>query len=233
MLRAQKPNDSAPVRLLRYSRVKEALAQIEAGSDPNEVDENFHTAIHYAAVQGSWMAFEALVRHGADLTWRARHGETVFDYAFAGMVRANWKHWSQRQIRECRKMLQVLSERGLLTPAQQAVTALALNRWPEVQALLQAGLSPDATQPDWHYEIALLDQAQQVASMFSRSTAHKNSSLRRSNPTLLMWAAALGRFDLYQALVACGADESRIDGFGNTARDYLDFYRRKMNPAQP
>jgi len=42
-----------------------------------------------------------------------------------------------------------------------------------------------------------------------------------------MWAAALSRFDLYQSLVACGADESRTDAFGHTAKDYLDFYRRK------
>ena len=227
MPRQHQPDDLAPVRLLRYGRVKEALARIQAGSDPNEVDEDFHTPILYAAVQGSWAAFEALAGRGADLTWRGRDGESLFDYAFAGMARANWRNWSQRQIRECRKMIEFLAERGLLTPAQQAVTVLARNRWKEVKALLQDGLSPDATQPDWHCEIAPLDQEQRIASTFLRSKAHKNSPTPRSNPTLLMWAAALSRFDLYQSLVACGADESRTDAFGHTAKDYLDFYRRK------
>ena len=83
MPRQHQPDDSAPVRLLRYGRVKEALAKIQAGSDPNEVDEDFHTPILYAAVQGSWAAFEALAGRGAVLTWRGRDGESLFDYAFA------------------------------------------------------------------------------------------------------------------------------------------------------
>lgn len=225
----EKPYDFSPVRLLRFGRVKEAILKIEGGSDPNEVDESFYTPILYAVMLGSWQAFEVLATRGADLTWRGCRGETAFDFAVGGLVRPNWKRWSRRQIADCRKMIDSLDERGLLTPEQRALNAVARNKWKQVSELLDAGLSPDATVPDWHFEIALLSPEERVASLCRQARSQKNSAASHSSPTLLMWAAAMGRFAVCEALVRCGADDTRTDALGRTAKDYVSFYKHKYD----
>jgi hypothetical protein len=214
-------------QLLGFGRIKEAMGRIEAGSDPNEVDDRGFTPILHAAARGSWIAFEALVKRGADLEWKGQEGETLFDFAFAGMVRGNWKYWSQRQIRDCKKMVECLDETGLLEPEQQALHAIAKNRWKRVAELIAGGLPVDATSPDWNCEIALQPLAEKIGVLYEQIRPRRKSLTYTKRPTLLMWAAAMGRFGICEALIAAGANENHRDAFGSTAKDYVTFYRKK------
>ncbi|HEY1171253.1 MAG TPA: hypothetical protein VGH19_07805 [Verrucomicrobiae bacterium] len=219
------PNRTAS-QILRYGGVEEAVAKFEAGSDPHEIDEMFCTPIIYAAARGSWLAFETLIKHGADPAHTGRFGETAFGIALAGTLRANSRNWSQRQIADCKKIVKHLALHGSLSPEQEAVYAIAKNKWKRVAELLANGLSIDAGIPDCNADITPPTTQKQLDAYTEKCLSKKNPTIVVNQLSLLMWAAGLGRFEIYDSLLKAGADENYRDAFDNPAKDYFTHHSR-------
>lgn len=209
-----------------------ALEIVQAGIDPNLRDEYGTPLLVCATQAGSWEVFSALIDAGADPLARGADGINVFHHAIAGIVRRNWKYWSQRQIGNCKRITAYYLDKGLVGNSAQALLALAANKIALFRALLGNGLDPD-TRVDDPSRVLLQSDAKKLlkAAVKDRNRAASGEGFP-APPTLLMWAAGLGRDPFVKLLISAGADQRARDDLGYTCKDYAEIFRRSNIAGQ-
>lgn len=211
---------------------REAVKLIKAGDvSPDASDQEGVPVIIHAARAGLWEAFEALVIAGADVAATDTDGITAFHYVIAGIVRPNWKYWSQRQIRDCKKMAAMFAERRMLGTNAQAIFALVANKLPPFRALLDHGLDPNTRVEDPYRVLLQCNQKKLVEALLADRNRRAAGQAFTAPPTLLMWAAALDRPKFVELLAAHGADQSARDDLRYSAADYAEIYRASKLPG--
>jgi hypothetical protein len=229
---------------LGWNRGKNTLLSLKNGLDPNLVNDLGEPLVLAAARSGCWDVFEVLLSGGADPMAQSPQGHTAYHYAIAGVVRPNWRYWSQQCIRDSRKIAQTYFKNGLLDARDQAIYAMAFDRVKDFERLLKEGLDANSRFPDPSrvlFPPNTLEQAKVIARDAAKAmkmrglkerlekvlvhetkiqTASRKKSKPAPDPTLLMWSNAIGRTSYSAILLAAGADTSLKDELGYTCHSY-------------
>lgn len=193
------------VRAAHISNNKALRMFLASGMDPNAISKSGKTALMQAVLQDNEKGVELLLKYGADPYLPNQQGQTALDVALA-----------QKKPQATRALLVHINKPDIPEVSQAFFKYTSEKNWQMVQAMLDAGVNPNAQAPNGQSAIVQSGGDSEITNALAAKGGDINIQDSRGR-TALMMAAADSHPDAVRDLIQKGAKLNLQDKDGRTA----------------
>lgn len=200
---------------IRDKNIAGLKSSIENGLNPNMVDKQGISLLHYAVFNNSADAIEILLNAGADADYKSPFGDSALSYVDSN---SSDNHIFDLILRHSKKVHE---------DYKSYWNAITSGRTDRVKKLINAGQKFHLIYGEASIRECIDKKNINLLKLLLDSSADPNSFEEYSGRTVLMLAAGAGNYHAVKILLDAGADSSTADKRGDTALKYAEYSNRQ------